>query len=87
VSILGTYWSPVQLGLGFQMKEMNLLPSFTYGHHHGVSEFAEAARILQAVPDLPDVMITHQFGLDDAAEAFRVAGDRDADPIKVVVHP
>jgi len=87
ISILGTYWSPVELGLAFQMKELTLLPSFTYGHHHGVSEFAEAARILLQVPELADAMITHHFGLDDAAEAFRVAGDRDADPIKVVVHP
>ena len=87
LGILGTYWAPVELGLAFQMKELTLLPSFTYGHHHGVDEFAEAGRILAAVPDLADVMITHHFGLDDAAEAFRVAGDRDADPIKVVVHP
>ncbi len=87
VCILGTYWSPVALGLEFQMKELTLLPSFTYGHHHGVQEFAEAARILQAVPDLPDVLLTHHFGLDEAAEAFRVAADRDEDPIKVVVHP
>ena len=87
VGILGTYWSPVTLGLSFQMKELNLVPSFTYGHHHGVDEFAEATRILDAVPELYDALTTHQFGLDDAAEAFRVAGDRDEDAIKVVVHP
>jgi threonine dehydrogenase-like Zn-dependent dehydrogenase len=87
LGILGTYWSPVALGLEFQMKELTLLPSFTYGHHHGVPEFAEAARILAAVPDLADTLLTHHFALDDAAEAFRVAADRDADPIKVVVHP
>jgi threonine dehydrogenase-like Zn-dependent dehydrogenase len=69
------------------MKEITLLPSFTYGHHHGMEEFTEAARILRDVPDLPDAMITHRFGLDDAAEAFRVAGAREEDPIKVVVHP
>jgi threonine dehydrogenase-like Zn-dependent dehydrogenase len=87
VGILGTYWEPVTLGLAFQMKEVTLLPAFTYGHHHGVLEFAEAARILAAVPELPDTLVTHHFALDDAAEAFAVAGDRDADPIKVVVHP
>ncbi len=87
IGILGTYWSPVELGLAFQMKELTLLPSFTYGHHHGVQEFAEATRVLHAVPDLPDALITHHFGLDDAAEAFRVAADRDEDPIKVVIHP
>ena len=87
VGILGTYWSPVSLGMSFQMKELTLIPSFTYGHHHGTGEFAEASRILDAVPDLPDALVTHRFGLEDAAEAFRVAGDRAEDSIKVVVHP
>lgn len=87
VGILGTYWSPVSLGMSFQMKELTLLPSFTYGHDHGVDEFAESTRILAAVPDLADALITHRFGLDEAAEAFRVAGDRGADAIKVAVLP
>ena len=87
IGILGTYWSPVSLGMSFQMKELTLIPSFTYGHHHGTGEFAEASRILDAVPDLSDALVTHRFGLEDAAEAFRVAGDRTEDSIKVVVHP
>ncbi len=87
VGVLGTFWDPVALGMAFQMKEVTLVPAFTYGHHHGVGEFAEATRILDGTPDLADTLVTHRFGLDDAAEAFRVAGDRDEDPIKVVVHP
>ncbi len=87
VSVLGTYWEPVTLGLPFQMKEITLVPSFTYGHHHGADEFSAAADIVAAVPDLPDAMVTHRFGLDDAAEAFRVAGDRDEGAIKVAVLP
>jgi threonine dehydrogenase-like Zn-dependent dehydrogenase len=87
VGILGTYWSPVTLGLSFQMKEITFVPSFTYGHHHDEDEFAGATRILTAVPDLADVLVTHRFGLDEAAEAFRVAGDPEEDPIKVAVHP
>ena len=87
IGILGTYWSPVELGLSFQMKELVLLPSFTYGHHHGDQEFAAATRLLHAVPELPGALITHRFGLEDAAEAFRVAADRGANPIKVVVQP
>ena len=87
VGILGTYWAPVSLGMSFQMKELTLIPSFTYGHDHGVGEFEEATRILGAEPDLPDALVTHRFGLDQAAEAFRVAGDRDEDAIKVVVLP
>ena len=87
VGVLGTFWDPVSLGMAFQMKEVTVVPAFTYGHHHGVGEFAEATRILDGAPDLADTLVTHRFGLDDAAEAFRVAGDRDEDPIKVVVHP
>ncbi len=87
VSVLGTFWAPVTIGIGVQMKEVTLLPAFTYGHHHGVDEFEEAARVLAATPDLHGEMVTHDFSLDDAAEAFRVAGDREADAIKVVVHP
>jgi threonine dehydrogenase-like Zn-dependent dehydrogenase len=87
VGVLGTFWDPVSLGLAFQMKEVTLVPAFTYGHHHGVGEFIEATRILDASPDLADTLVTHRFGLDDAAEAFRVAGDREEDPIKVVIHP
>jgi threonine dehydrogenase-like Zn-dependent dehydrogenase len=70
-----------------QMKELTLVPSFMYGHHHGVDEFAEAAAVLHSRPDLAGVVNTHHFGLDDAAEAFRVAADREERPIKVVVHP
>jgi len=87
VGVLGTFWDPVSLGLAFQMKEVTLVPAFTYGHHHGVGEFAEATRILDGTPELAGVLVTHRFGLDDAAEAFRVAGDRDEDAIKVVVLP
>jgi len=87
VGILGTYWGPVSLGLAFQMKEVTLVPSFTYGHHHDADEFTEATRVLASVPELADAVVTHRFGLEDAAEAFRVAGDREEDAIKVVVHP
>jgi threonine dehydrogenase-like Zn-dependent dehydrogenase len=87
IAILGTYWNPVKLGLGVQMKELTLLPCFMYGHHHGVGEFVEAARILHSAPDLADIMNSHHFSLDDAAEAFRVAAEPSECPIKVVVHP
>jgi threonine dehydrogenase-like Zn-dependent dehydrogenase len=44
-------------------------------------------RVLGAVPDLPDTVITHRFPLDDATEAFRVAGDHTSGAIKVVLCP
>ncbi len=87
LGLLGTYWDPVSLGMVLQMKEVTIVPAFTSGHHHGESEFEEAARVVAATPELAEVMLTHHFPLDDAAEAFRVAGDRDQDAIKVVLHP
>ena len=87
IGVISTFWEPVSLGLQFQLKEITLVPAFTYGHHHGVSEFEQAAHLLATAPDLPGAVITHHFGLDDAAEAFRVAADRSTGSIKVVVHP
>ncbi len=87
IGILGNFWDPISVGLGFQMKEATLVPAYTYGHHQDTEEFVQAIDVLQAVEEFPDVMITHHFALDDAAEAFRVAGDRSEGSIKVVVHP
>jgi len=87
VAVLGSYWDPVTVDLSFQMKEVTLVPAFTYGHHHGTSEFEEAVGLLAATPDLGPTVITHHFALEDATEAFRVAGDRSTDAIKVAVHP
>lgn len=87
VATLSNFWQPVSLTMQFQVKEVSLVPAFTYGHHRGVPEFEEAARVLARTPDLPGALITHHFGLDDAAEAFAVAGDRSTGAIKVVLHP
>jgi threonine dehydrogenase-like Zn-dependent dehydrogenase len=87
ILLLGSWWSPVQLATELTYKEVTLVPSSMYGHHHGAREFTEAVDVLAARPDLAGTMITHRFPLDDAVEAFRVAADRSAGAIKVVLHP
>jgi threonine dehydrogenase-like Zn-dependent dehydrogenase len=87
IGVIGTFWDPVTLGSGFQLKEVTMMPAFTYGHHRGVSEFVTAMAVLESLPHLAETIITHHFSLDEAPEAFRVAGDRASGAIKVVVHP
>ena len=87
VLLLGSWWTPVQLGPDLAIKEITLFPSSLYGHDHGSREFTEAVDVLSARPEIAATLITHRFALEDVAEAFRVADDRAAGAIKVVVHP
>jgi threonine dehydrogenase-like Zn-dependent dehydrogenase len=87
IVVAATYWDPVSFGSDLLGKEAHVVPSTMYGHVHGAREFEVAAEVLAAAPDLADVLISHRFSLDDAAEAFRVSGDRTAGSIKVVLEP
>ena len=84
---VGTFWDPVAVGHGLLGKEARLVPASMYGHHHGAREFEMAAAALAARPDLADQIVSHRFGLDDAPEAFAVAGDREHGAVKVLVQP
>ena len=63
-------WSPL-----FH-REARLLPSLGYCAHDGRREMEDAAAMLAADPEIARTVITHRFPIDDAVEAFRVAGDR-----------
>jgi threonine dehydrogenase-like Zn-dependent dehydrogenase len=69
------------------MKEVALRPSLGYCGHKGRREFAETADLLVARPELAEMLITHRFPIEDAAEAFRTAQDRSQGVFRVVVVP
>jgi 2-desacetyl-2-hydroxyethyl bacteriochlorophyllide A dehydrogenase len=71
----------------FFMNEARLLPSLGYCAHAGGRDIEEAAEMLAGDAEVIPTVITHRFPLEDAAEAFRVAGDRAAGAIKVVLEP
>lgn len=88
IALLGTYWEELTLAAtAIGLKELDVVGCLAYGHQHGTREVDDAAALLSAVPELAPALITHRFGLDDAAEAFRVAADRSAGAIKVTLEP
>jgi threonine dehydrogenase-like Zn-dependent dehydrogenase len=91
VVVVATYWEPVTIDAALLTKEVRIVPSAMYGHPGGIdggaSQFEAAAALLAARPEVVDALVHHRFGLDDAPEAFRVAGDRAAGAIKVLLEP
>lgn len=80
---LGVFWDPVTMGADVVLREINIRPAVFYTHQHEGSDFETAIGILHRSPHIEDVMVTHRFPLDDAAEAFRVANDRRSGALKV----
>jgi threonine dehydrogenase-like Zn-dependent dehydrogenase len=88
VVVVATYWDPVTIDAALLTKEVRIVPSAMYGHEHGsASEFEAASALLATRPEVVDALVHHRLGLDDAPEAFRVAGDRAAGAIKVLLEP
>lgn len=88
IALVSTSWQPIDVSfVGAQVKETSLVPAIVYGHHGGERETDAAAAILAAHPEIAPAVVSHRFGLDGAAEAFRTATDRAAGAIKVVLQP
>jgi threonine dehydrogenase-like Zn-dependent dehydrogenase len=69
------------------VKEITWIGSIGRSRPDGTRESDEAAALLAAHPEIADILITHRFPLQDAPEAFRVAGDRRSGALKVVLVP
>jgi 2-desacetyl-2-hydroxyethyl bacteriochlorophyllide A dehydrogenase len=86
IVILGVVSGPLEVPFGLLLtKEIRLIASLGYCGHPGQREQQLAASMLAARPEIAESLITHRFPLEDAAEAFRVAADRQSGAIKVVV--
>jgi 2-desacetyl-2-hydroxyethyl bacteriochlorophyllide A dehydrogenase len=88
VVVLGVFFGALPVpGVATLVKELTWIGAMAYGRHDGHREVEAAAALLANEPLIAETLITHRFGLDEAAEAFRVAGDRGAGAIKVALHP
>ena len=85
---VSTHWRPVTFpGIPALMKELTFRWSYTYGSHPGGRDLDSAAALLARDSEIAATLVTHRFPLEDAREAFRVAADRRAGAIKVVLEP
>jgi 2-desacetyl-2-hydroxyethyl bacteriochlorophyllide A dehydrogenase len=88
IVVLGVHLGPVQLDwMPLFNREARVVPSLGHCAHDGVYEMAEAAAMLANDPEIARTVITHRFPMEDAVEAFRVAGDRSSGAIRVVIEP
>jgi len=88
IVVLGVHFGPVQLDwMPLFHREARLIPSLGYCAHQGGREMSDAALMLADDPEIARTLITHRFPIEDAVEAFRVASDKAAGAIRVVIEP
>jgi threonine dehydrogenase-like Zn-dependent dehydrogenase len=86
--LLAAAWRPIALpGFTFVAKELALTVASMYGRSAQGRDADAAAALLAANPPIGELLITHRFPLEAAAEAFATARDRQAGAIKVVLEP
>ena len=85
VVVLGTFDRPPVDLLTALQKEVALLPSFAYSVRDGVADFDVAAAVLAEHRATLPALVTHRVALDDVADAFDTASDKQLGPIKVMV--
>lgn len=83
----GLFWTPVSMSNAMLLKEVTFVPAMFYGHDHDYNDFTESAAILGADRAVADALVTHEFGLEEAPEAFRTASRRSSGAIKVHIQP
>jgi threonine dehydrogenase-like Zn-dependent dehydrogenase len=69
------------------LEEAAQRPSLGYCSHYARRDFAEAADLRAARPELTGTVISDRFAIEGAAEAFRLAQDKTKAVFRVVVRP
>ncbi len=86
--LLATYWDGFEIpAFDICLREIRIVPSSMYGRGDEGRDVDAAARLLASRPEIPEILITHRFPLEGAAEAFATAADRSSGAIKVVLEP
>ncbi len=88
VVVLGVHLGTVEISwMPLFHHEARLIPSLGYCRHAHGREMEDAAAMVAEDPEIARTVITHRFPLEDASEAFRVAGDKTSGAIRVVIEP
>jgi 2-desacetyl-2-hydroxyethyl bacteriochlorophyllide A dehydrogenase len=88
IVVLGVHMGTVELNwMPLFHREARVVPSLGYCAHKGGREMEDAAAMLADDPEIARTLITHRFPIEDASEAFRVAGDRASGALRVVIEP
>ena len=88
VAVLGIYDDLVPVSAyDLSLSELRLVGSNCYSHIHGEPDFGAALELLAGSGSEVGAVVTHQFALEQAQEAFLTAADKRTGSIKVVVRP
>jgi len=88
IIVPGVHLGPIELDWRTLFaKQARVIPSIAYCSNGGHKEMAESAKMLAEDSEIVKTVITHRFPIEDAQEAFRVAGDRTARALRVIIDP
>lgn len=88
IVVLGVHLGTVEVDwMPLFHREARVIPSLGYCRHDDGREMEHAAAMIADDPEIARTVITHRFPIEDAAEAFRVAGDKGSRAIRVVIEP
>lgn len=85
--LVASYWEPAELPQFFTIREPTIVTSMVHSHSDDGHDMTAAAEVLADLPEVRTALVTHRLPLDHAADAFRIAADRAAGAIKVILEP